>query len=104
MKNRMLLGLVIFVPAVCFASAKSQNEVVIESASQFQLWCKTSSLRHFRQKKLTPYNWSASTIRKLNDYLTTGSWKINNTDLTIFCQIRKGKKAKYTKMQILHKN
>ncbi|GMR16523.1 MAG: hypothetical protein BMS9Abin31_0864 [Gammaproteobacteria bacterium] len=80
--------------------AKSQKEVVIESASQFQRWCKHLSYRHFRRKKQTPYNWSASTIRQLNDYQTSGSWKVNNVEMRIFCQIRIGKKAKQTKMKI----
>ena len=79
--------------------AKSEKEVVIESASQFQRWCKSQSYRHFRQKKQQPYNWSASTIRKLNDYQTTGSWKVNNDQIDIFCHIRIGKKAKYTKIE-----
>ena len=82
------------------ASAKSQKEVYIETASQFQRWCKHLSYRHFRQKKKTPYNWSASTIRQLNDYQTSGSWKVDNTEKKVFCQIRKGKKAKMTKMEI----
>ena len=81
--------------------AKSEKEVVIESASQFQRWCKSQSYRHFRQKKQQPYNWSASTIRKLNDYQTTGSWKVNNEQIDVFCHIRIGKKAKYTKLEIL---
>lgn len=90
--------LVIFIPQL--VAAKSQKEVVIESASQFQHWCKHLSYRHFRQKKQTPYNWSASTIRQLNDYQTSGSWKVNNIEQPVFCQIRKGKKAKITKMEI----
>ena len=80
--------------------AKSEKEVVIESASQFQRWCKSQSYRHFRQKKQQPYNWAASTIRKLNDYETTGSWKVNNDQIDVLCHIRIGKKAKHTKFEI----
>ena len=80
--------------------AKSEKEVVVESASQFQRWCKSQSYRHFRQKKQQPYNWSASTIRKLNDYQTIGSWKVNNEQIDVYCHIRIGKKAKYTKLEI----
>lgn len=90
--------LVIFIPQL--VAAKSQKEAYIESASQFQRWCKDLSYRHFRQKKQTPYNWSSSTIRQLNDYQTSGSWKVDNTEKKVFCQIRKGKKAKYTKIEI----
>jgi len=82
------------------ASAKRQKEVYIESASQFQRWCKHLSYHHFRQKKQMPYNWSASTIRQLNDYQTSGSWKVNNVERPVFCRIRKGKKAKHTKIEI----
>ena len=81
-------------------SAKSEKNIVIESASQFQRWCKSLSYRHFRQKKQNPYNWSASTIRQLNDYQTSGSWKVNRVEKTVFCQIRIGKKAKQTKIEI----
>ena len=82
------------------AQAKSEKEVVIESASQFQRWCKSQSYRHFRQKQQQPYNWSASTIRQLNDYQTSGSWKVNKSQIEVFCHIRIGKKAKHTKIEI----
>lgn len=81
-------------------NAKSEKEAVIESASQFQRWCKSQSYRHFKYKKQQAYNWSASTIRHLNDYQTTGSWKVNNDQVNIFCHIRIGKKAKYIKIEI----
>lgn len=81
-------------------AAKSQKNVLIESASQFQRWCRDLSYRHFRRKNQTPYNWSSSTIRKLNDYQTTGSWKVNNVEKHVFCHVRIGKKGKYTKMEI----
>ncbi len=81
-------------------AAKSQKEVYIETASQFQRWCKNLSYHYFRQKKQTPYNWSASTIRQLNDYQTSGNWKVDNIEKKVFCQIRKGKKAKRTKLEI----
>ena len=82
------------------AAAKSQKEAYIETAAQFQEWCKHLSYRHFRQKKLKPYNWTSSTIRQLNDYQTSGSWKVDNVERSIYCQIRKGKKAKHTKIEI----
>ena len=93
-----IFGLIIY-PAQ-WAAAKSQTEAHIESASQFQKWCKSLSYQHFRQKKQQPYNWSASTIRQLNDYQTSGSWKINNVERHIICHIRIGKKAKHTKIEI----
>ena len=81
-------------------AAKSAKEQRIESASQFQRWCKQSSYRHFRRKKLQPNNWSASTIRQLNDYQTRGSWRVKRDEKRVFCQIRIGRKAKSVKMKI----
>lgn len=81
--------------------AKNQNEVVIESASQFQAWCKKISLHYFRKQKRWPYNWTASTYRDLNDYITTGVWKIERQKAEVSCRIKKGRKAKYTKLKIL---
>ena len=83
------------------AVAKSEKDIFIESAGQFQRWCKDQSYRHFRKKRQQAYNWSASTIRQLNDFQTAGSWKVNNVEIKVFCQIRIGKKAKYTKIEIL---
>ena len=80
--------------------AKSEKDTFIESAGQFQRWCKDQSYRHFRKKQQRAYNWSASTIRQLNDYQTTGSWKVDNIETTVFCQIRIGRKAKYTKIEV----
>ena len=92
--------IILLISPIQFLNAKSEKEAVIDSASQFQQWCKRQSYRHFRQKQQQPYNWSASTIRQLNDYQTTGSWKVNNDQIDVFCHIRIGKKAKYTKIEI----
>ena len=100
MKYPAAFVLVFLVTPLQLIHAKPENEAVIESASQFQRWCKSQSYRHFRQKKQQAYNWSASTIRDLNDYQTSGSWKVNNTQIDVLCQIRIGKKAKYTKIEI----
>ncbi len=100
MKKTLIYIVLLTILSPQLAAAKSQKEVVIETASQFQRWCKNLSYRHFRQKKKMAYNWSSSTIRQLNDYQTSGSWKVNNVEKKVFCQIRKGKKAKYTKMEI----
>ena len=94
----VIFGLIVY-PAQ-WAAAKSQKEVHIESASQLQKWCKSLSYQHFRQKQQKPNNWFASTIRQLNDYQTSGSWKINNVERHIFCHIRIGKKAKHTQIEI----
>jgi len=95
-----LLATIFLVTSLQPLSAKSEKEVYIESASQLQNWCKKESYRHFRRKQQQPYNWSASTIRQLNDYQTTGSWKVNNVEKHIYCEIRIGKKAKKTKIEI----
>ena len=100
MKYPLIFISILFVYPAHWLAAKSQNDVYIESASQFQRWCKHLSYRHFRLKKQQPYNWTASTIRQFNDYQTSGSWKINNVERHIFCHIRIGKKAKLTKMEI----
>ena len=100
MKYSLLIITILLVSLIDAVFAKSQKEMVIESASQFQRWCKSLSYQHFRQKHQQPYNWAASTIRQLNDYHTTGSWKVNNQQRKVICQIRKGKKAKSTNIEI----
>ena len=100
MKYSITFIIILLISPLHLLHAKAEKEVYIESASQFQRWCKSQSYRHFRQKKQQPYNWSASTIRQLNDYQTTGSWKVNNAQIDVFCQIRIGKKAKHTKVEV----
>lgn len=100
MKYPLIIVSIIFISPLYSLAAKGQKEIVIESASQFQRWCKSLSYRHFKRKKQTPFNWSASTIRQLNDYQTSGRWKVDNLEISVFCQIRKGRKAKYTKIEI----
>ena len=100
MKYSLIIISILFFYPTQWLIAKSQKEIIIESASQFQNWCKSLSYRHFRQQKQQAYNWSASTIRQLNDYQTSGSWKVENREHNIFCHIRIGKKAKHTKMEI----
>lgn len=100
MKYSLVLFLILIIPPLPSLAAKSQKNTIIDSSSQFQNWCKTLSYRHFKRKKQQAYNWSASTIRQLNDYQTSGSWKVDNVERDIYCQIRIGKKAKYTQFEI----
>ena len=100
MKYPLAIVVILLISSLQSVTAKSEKNTVIESASQFQRWCKRLSYRHFRHKKQQPYNWSASTIRQLNDYQTTGSWKVNNVEINVYCQIRVGKKAKQTEIEI----
>ena len=100
MKYPASLVLILLVLPIHTLLAKSEKETYIESASQFQRWCKKLSYKQLKTKKQQPYNWSASTFRKLNDYQTSGSWKVNRAEKRIYCQIRIGKKAKYTKIEI----
>ena len=100
MKYPLIFVLIFFISSFQSLSAKSEKNAAIESASQFQRWCKSLSYHHFRHKKQQPYNWSASTIRQLNDYQTSGSWKVNNVEKNVFCKIPIGQKAKYTKIEI----
>jgi len=80
--------------------AASEQNTAIDSAFQFQNWCKKISYRHFSRKKQKAYNWSASTIRQLNEYQTHGYWYVDGIEKEIFCRIRKGKKAKWAKYNI----
>lgn len=100
MKYLVIAVSVLTLSPIATPSAKSEKEVYIESASQFQRWCKKSSYRHLKKKKLQPFNWSASTIRQLNDYQTTGSWRVKRSQKKVFCQIRIGKMAKTIKIKI----
>ena len=72
----------------------------IESAADLQQWCKHQSYHHFRRKKLMPYNWTVRTIRQLNDFHALGSWTVENQHFAVSCEIRKGRRAKYTKIEI----
>lgn len=100
MKYSVLFLSIIFISHSAISVAKSEKEIYIETASQFQRWCRDLSYRHFKQKKQQAYNWTASTIRELNDYQTRGSWKVGSLEKSVFCQIRIGKKAKTTKVEI----
>ena len=81
-------------------SHQNKKERVIETAAQLQYWCKSLSYLYFKRRRLIPYNWSARTIRKLNDFHTSGYWNVSNKTKSIDCYISKGLKAKYTKLVI----
>ena len=109
MKYKQMAGFILFY--LCAGTIFAHNnyfhhsrESRIKTAADLQHWCKSESYRHFRQKKLTPYNWTVITIRKLNDFHAKGSWTVNNQHFDISCRIRKGKKAKYAEIEISHEN
>ena len=94
MKYTTIFVVILLVTSFQSLSAKSVKNTYIKSASQLQNWCKKQSYRHFQRKQQQPYNWSASTIRDFNDYQTTASWKVNNVEKHVYCEIRIGKKTK----------
>jgi len=100
MKYLWILLFIFTISSPHIVIAASEKNATIDSASQFQNWCKTLSYRYFLRKKQKAYNWSASTIRKLNDYQTNGHWKVGDREKAVFCQIRKGKKAKWAQFKI----
>lgn len=106
MKYQQVMGLVLFCQCVVSVFAHSNyshhsKESPIETAADLQEWCKLVSYRHFKRKKLVPYNWSVKTVRTVNDFESRGSWTVRNQHFAVICQVRKGKKAKHTKIEIL---
>ena len=101
MKKQLTSALCILLMSTATAlSHQNQKERVIETAGQLQHWCKSLSYRYFKRTQLIPYNWSARTVRQLNDLHTSGYWSVSNKTKRIDCYISKGRKAKYTKLVI----
>lgn len=98
--NKLFIIVIFSTLPLSIITAKSKKDDYIESAQQFQRWCKLETQRYFKRRKITPYNWSASTYRQLNDYKTHGRWKIGRNEIEVLCQIRIGDKAKYTQIKI----
>lgn len=101
----LLLCILYLVPASSHTYYRkySKNQY-IETAADLQHWCKYQSYRHFRRKKLMAYNWTVTTIRQMNDFHAEGSWTVQNQHFAVTCQIRKGRRAKYTKIEITPSN
>ena len=101
MKKQLISGLCILLVSTATALGhQNKKERVIETAAQLQHWCKSLSSRYFKRRQLIPYNWSARTVRQMNDFHTSGYWSVSNGTKAIDCYIRKGLKAKHTKLVI----
>lgn len=72
----------------------------IETVADIQHWCKHQSFKQLKREKMTPHNWTVKTIRTLNDFYSSGSWRVKNKQIDVTCSNQIGRKAKSTKIEI----
>ena len=85
--------------ALAASSALSHpDDRAINSGSELRDWCKAESQATFICKGQTPCNWSASYWDEGNVLMVKGSWRVNDSDVTVECRVARGAEARFATM------
>jgi hypothetical protein len=93
-----LLGLALTLAAPLALSHPQDKP--INSGSELRDWCKAESQATFIGRGQTPFNWSASFWDEGNVLMVKGSWRVNDSDVTVECRVARGAEARYATMTV----
>lgn len=87
------LGLSITLAFVLFTvatTADASGKTVVNGAAAVKEWCEKKSFKHFRKKKLIPYNWTASWWDEGNTIVVKGEWRVEQGRALVTCSAIRG--------------
>ena len=102
-KSLLAAGLLLFATTPLLAEKRPKNHI-IDTPYALETWCEDQVIAHFRRKKRTVYNWSARTVRELNDLHTSAAFLAVRVHMQASCRIKIGRKAESTQISILKEN
>jgi hypothetical protein len=93
----LTLGLIISSSAM----AGHHDEVVINSESELQDWCKQESEATLIGRGLTPFNWTASHWNNVDTLMVKGEWRTSGTNsVVVECSVARGAQARSATLSI----
>ncbi len=82
------------------ADAQGKERQIVRSSVAVKEWCEKKSHDHFRNKKITPYNWSASWWDEENAIVVKGEWRVEQTKVQVSCRAERGQSLKHAVMTL----
>jgi hypothetical protein len=83
------------------AMAGHHDEVVINSESELQDWCKQESEATLIGRGLTPFNWTASQWNTVDTLMVKGEWRTSGTNsVVVECSVARGAQARSATLSI----
>ena len=83
------------------AMAGHHDEVVINSESELQDWCKQESEATLIGRGLTPFNWTASHWNNVDTLMVKGEWRTSGTNsVVVECSVARGAQARSATLSI----
>jgi len=77
------------------------EEKILNTSSELKEWCKNESSMYYLAQDIAPYNWAASWWIDGDVIHVKGTWKINDKESTISCNVRRGVSEKYAIWKIV---
>lgn len=93
----------LFTTLVVFFAVEStahERDITIESANDLRDWCEASSHDLYVGQGIAPYNWSASYWEKDGILNVKGSWRIDDKEAIVECQIAQGAAVRNAVMSV----
>ena len=72
----------------------------VESSAIVKQWCQKKSAEYFKERKITPYNWSASWWDEENSILVEGEWRVESRKALVSCRAERGTLLKHAVMTV----
>lgn len=81
--------------------AGHRDEMVINSGSDLEHWCKEESEATLIGRGLTPFNWTASYWDKVDTLMLKGQWRTSSTNsVVVQCSVARGAQARFATLSI----
>lgn len=82
------------------AGAEGKERQIVRSSAAVKEWCEKKSHDYFRDKKITPYNWSASWWDEENTIVVKGEWRVEQGKVRVSCRAERGQTLKHAVMTL----
>ncbi len=79
---------------------EKKDKAVVNSSAAIKGWCKKRSFGYFRDKELTPYNWTASWWDEGSFIVVKGEWRVERERVQVTCRAERGQTLRQAVMEV----
>lgn len=94
------LSLFVAVSQVAATDVDDDEKQHVDSSAVVKVWCKKKSAYYFKERNITPYNWTASWWDEGRSIVVQGEWRVEDTTALVSCRAERGNALKHAVMTI----
>ncbi len=94
------LSLCVVTTQVVATDVDDDEKQHVDSSAVVKVWCKKKSAYYFKERNITPYNWTASWWDEGRSIVVQGEWRVEDTTAQVSCRAERGSTLKHAVMTI----